>query len=332
MSQILRQSTEVVVVIGPFVDVTDGFTPETGVTLTGADEAELLKASTNATVAITSNAFAAITGCDGWYALTLTTTDTNIVGPLTVMVNDDSVCLPVFARFQVIEEAAYDAIYAASAAPATSAEVAAASSNALVASSNAVVANTTAGAASSNALVANSNVLVVDTVVDAILVDTGTTLDGKLDVIDDFLDTEIAAILVDTGTTLQAELDGIQADTEDIQARLPAALISGRMDSTISAINDVTEAASRIARSTQRIVLGTVGSSSTTSNIVSSSLSPAAGATNQFQGRIVTFQQGTTTANLRGQSTDITASTADGQLVVTPLTTAPVSGDVFVIT
>lgn len=34
----------------------------------------------------------------------------------------------------------------------------------------------------------------------------------------------IAAILVDTGTTLQAELDGIQADTEDIQGRLPAAL------------------------------------------------------------------------------------------------------------
>ncbi len=47
--------------------------------------------------------------------------------------------------------------------------------------------------------------------------------------------TEIADILVDTGTTLQGELDGIQADTEDIQTRLPAALVGGRIDATIDA-------------------------------------------------------------------------------------------------
>lgn len=44
---------------------------------------------------------------------------------------------------------------------------------------------------------------------------------------------DVAAILVDTGTTLQGELDGIQADTEDIQTRLPAALVGGRIDATI---------------------------------------------------------------------------------------------------
>jgi hypothetical protein len=44
---------------------------------------------------------------------------------------------------------------------------------------------------------------------------------------------EIADILEDTGTTLQAELDGIQADTEDIQTRLPAALVNGRMDASV---------------------------------------------------------------------------------------------------
>ena len=232
----------------------------------------------------------------------------------------------------------------------------AAGSNALVASSNALVANATAGVASSNALVANSNIIVVDTVVDAILVDTGTTLDAAIAVTNSnallaaanalvassnalvansnviVVDTVVDAILVDTGTTLQAELDGIQADTEDIQTRLPAALVSGRMDSTVSAINNVTTAAARIARSTQGIVLGTVGSASTTSNIVTSSLDPAAAASDQLKGRIVTFEQGTTTVNLRGQSTDITASTPTGELTATPLTTAPVSGDVFVIT
>lgn len=43
----------------------------------------------------------------------------------------------------------------------------------------------------------------------------------------------LSDVLTDTGTTLQAELDGIQADTEDIQTRLPAALVNSRMDSTI---------------------------------------------------------------------------------------------------
>lgn len=118
MSQILRQSTQVIVVIGPFVDVTDGFTPETGVTLSGADEAELLKGNSSSTTDISGATFAAITGCDGWYALTLTTSLTDTVGALTIMVNDDSVCLPVFARFQVIPAAAYDAMYATGANPA----------------------------------------------------------------------------------------------------------------------------------------------------------------------------------------------------------------------
>lgn len=45
---------------------------------------------------------------------------------------------------------------------------------------------------------------------------------GGLDL--DALNSNVSAILTDTGTTLQAELDGIQADTEDIQSRLPAAL------------------------------------------------------------------------------------------------------------
>lgn len=47
---------------------------------------------------------------------------------------------------------------------------------------------------------------------------------------------ETADILTDTGTTLQGELDGIQADTEDIQSRLPAALVSGRIDASVGAM------------------------------------------------------------------------------------------------
>lgn len=67
------------------------------------------------------------------------------------------------------------------------------------------------------------------------------------------LATDVQAIIVDTGTTLQAELDGIQADTEDIQTRLPAALVSGRMDSSVGAMaaNVITAAATAADFSTE---------------------------------------------------------------------------------
>lgn len=90
----------------------------------------------------------------------------------------------------------------------------------------------------------------LDTEIAAILADTNELQTdwvngGRLDLILDArasqasVDTiggNVDAILVDTGTTLQAELDGIQADTEDIQTRLPAALVSGRMDASTGAM------------------------------------------------------------------------------------------------
>lgn len=59
------------------------------------------------------------------------------------------------------------------------------------------------------------------------------------------IDSNVDAILVDTGTTLQAELDGIQADTEDIQSRLPDALVSGSIKANIThVIGDAVQASS----------------------------------------------------------------------------------------
>lgn len=56
--------------------------------------------------------------------------------------------------------------------------------------------------------------------------------------------TDVAAVLVDTSTTLQGELDGIQADTEDIQSRLPAALTAGgNIKADALAISGSTDAA-----------------------------------------------------------------------------------------
>ena len=130
---------------------------------------------------------------------------------------------------------------------------------------------------------------------------------------------------------VKAETASLQTDTNDIQTRIPAALVGGRMDSNASAINNIATSAARLARSTQGIVTGTVGAASSTTSIVTSALDPAAAVIDQYKGRIVVFQWDTTTVNLRGQATDITANTAAGVLTVTALTTSPVSGDAFVI-
>jgi Rieske Fe-S protein len=92
----------------------------------------------------------------GYYIVVLNATDTATVGELLIAVHESG-ALPVFKTFQVVEEAIYDAIYGGSADLITKVDA-------------------------------------IDTVVDAILVDTGTTLDTKINTIDTVVD----SILVDT--------------------------------------------------------------------------------------------------------------------------------------
>ncbi len=113
---ILRQGATHKVVIGPVVAVGDGFTPVTNLDVATADEAEAIKHDNGTVVDISGYTWAAIATADGYYHLTLHNDISGTVGHLTVVINDDSLCLPVRADFTIIEEAAYDAMYAASAA------------------------------------------------------------------------------------------------------------------------------------------------------------------------------------------------------------------------
>ncbi len=71
-------------------------------------------------------------------------------------------------------------------------------------------------------------------------------LDTQLSAIDNFVDTEITAIqsslttiagYIDTEVgALTTAVAAVQSDTNDIQARLPAALVSGRMDASVGAM------------------------------------------------------------------------------------------------
>lgn len=108
---LLKQSTAATLRVGPFMDATDAVTPETGITLGAADQAEALKHS-GATVDISAATWAAITGCDGWYDLSLTTSHTDTLGMLTIVVQDSSVCGPVFVRAMVLPAMIYDSLVA----------------------------------------------------------------------------------------------------------------------------------------------------------------------------------------------------------------------------
>lgn len=108
----LKADTQTIVTIGPFVDVGDGFTPQTDITLAG-NEAELLKHGSTTVVSIAAATWAAVTSCRGYYSLTLTTSHTDTEGQLTVIVQDDSDCLPVRADFMVVNANVYDSLFAA---------------------------------------------------------------------------------------------------------------------------------------------------------------------------------------------------------------------------
>lgn len=262
--QFLKANTQVIVTVGPFVDITDGLTPETGITLGAADEAELVKHGSTSVVDIAAATWAAVTSADGYYSLTLTTSHTDTEGMLVVIVQDDSVCLPVKAEYMVLAQAAYDSMFGAKDSGYMDVNVKAVSEDTTAADNlelacdnysatrglsgtalPAVAADAAgglpisdAGALDLDTLNTNVSAILTDTgttldgkidtidgIVDAILVDTGTDIPASLTTIDNFLDTEIAAILEDTGTTLPATLATIDGKVDTIDGIVDAILV-----------------------------------------------------------------------------------------------------------
>lgn len=111
--QYIKADTSTKVVIGPVVAVGDGFTPVTTLSLSTADEAEILKHDAAAVTDISAATFAAITSADGYYNLTITASLSDTEGRLTVVINDDSLCLPVRQDFMVVNANVFDSFFAA---------------------------------------------------------------------------------------------------------------------------------------------------------------------------------------------------------------------------
>ena len=108
--QYLRADTITEVVVGPAVAVGDGFTPVTGLVGASADEFELIKHNATTTTVI-AGTLAAITGADGYYALDLNATDCNTEGRLTLLINDDTLILPIRMEFMVLKAQVFDSFF-----------------------------------------------------------------------------------------------------------------------------------------------------------------------------------------------------------------------------
>ena len=251
--QVLKADTAIKVRIGPFVDVSDGFTPETGITLGSADEAELLKANGAATVDISGSTWAAITSCDGWYDLTLTTGNTDTEGTLDIIVQDDSVCLPVHARFQVVNANVFDSLWGTAAADYLQVDTIQVTGTGQTANDNGadinavlVDTNEIQGKLPTNKFMGSSDGADDDTTLNTIATDVAGldgdamrgTDSGATEAKQDIIDTAVDAILADTGTDgVVLKAAGLDADAvAEIWAVAMSDLAAGAPSATASAL------------------------------------------------------------------------------------------------
>lgn len=107
MSFWLKQSTAVTIKLGPFVSNSDGYTPQTSLTISQAD---IRLTKNGGAFAQTNNAAGATHDENGYYGVPLDTTDTNTLGTLRVAVNESG-ALPVWQDFMVVPSNVWDSLF-----------------------------------------------------------------------------------------------------------------------------------------------------------------------------------------------------------------------------
>lgn len=231
--QFLKQSTGVTVLIGPILD-------SSGAAVTGAVIADLNITKNGSTAAMSGNTFTH--SHNGHYLLTLTTTDTNTLGRLSISANNSAHAMPVF-RYTVLVAAMFDAIV----------------TNGNVSILDAAGVRSAVGLATANldtqlstiddfldteiaAIKAKTDNLPTDPADASDIAASFATVNTKLDTIDDFLDTEIAAIKAKTDNLPTDPADqsaveaAITAATSPLATAANLATVAGYLDTEIAAI------------------------------------------------------------------------------------------------
>lgn len=204
--QFLKANTAVDVLIGPFVDDTDGKTAETALTLSQAD----IKLSKNGqTLAQKSDVTAAAHDANGYYNCELDTTDTNTEGTITLIVHETG-ALPVRHEYMVLAEAAYDSLFAAKDTGYMDVNIKAISED-TTAADNAELAFDGTGYGFTNCTIPTVTTLTGHTVQTG---DTYPLASGAAGF--SAINTDVEAILVDTGTTLPATLTTIEGKVDTV--------------------------------------------------------------------------------------------------------------------
>jgi hypothetical protein len=125
---------------------------------------------------------------------------------------------------------------------------------------------------------------------------------------------------------IDAAIAAVQADTNDLQTRLPATLVDGRMDSNVGAINNIVAAAQRLALSAGTIVSGAAVTGVLSTTKMTTDLTEATD--DHYIGRVIIWTSGV----LINQATNITDyNGATKELTFSATTEAPSNGDTFII-
>ncbi len=246
MPGFLRQSTASQSrALGPFIDDTDFKTAETGLTIANTD----IKLVVNGGASANKNSGGGTHRVNGVYGVTFDATDTATVGEVEVSVVVAG-ALPVFDKFFVVEEAVYDALFVAAAPgyvvdqPVNATKIGGTVQTAgdLFGRVGAATGSPTAQTVTDDLLAILTrlpNALVggrIDASVGAMAANVLTATAINADAI------TAAKLAADVTTELQAglatssDLATAQADLDDIQTRIPAALVGGRMDSSVGAM------------------------------------------------------------------------------------------------
>ena len=399
----LKEDTAVEIKIGPFVDQTDGFTPETGLTISQAD---VRLAKNGGDWAQKNESTTLVHEENGWYRCLLDATDTNTSGLLYVAINESG-ALPVWMVFDVLASTAYDAIVAASgtgvianvwawrdgaipvqtvagvpevdvthwigtaAATPTVAGVPEVDITHIIGSVinagmhryfNTAMKTGTADSGTTTTMVdAELTQTDTDYFKDQILVMTSGTLAWqarRITAFDPTTDTvtvspaftqavttqnyiiipfgmvDLAAIngVAQTTTldTIKTETASIQSDTDNLQTRVPAALVGGRMDSSVGAMAANTLTASALAADAvteiRALASGTIDAAT---NVLIEDAALTQADTDYWKGDIFLVTSGPAI----GQARMITAfDPANDRLTISPnLTATPNTGDTYEI-
>jgi len=115
----LKQNTATVITVGPFLDKTDGVTPETALTVTSCHLTLMVDNAGTPTLALDANATASggnndmvhVTNDDaGFYTLELTAANLNYLGGAILAITDAATHVPVFHEFDILPANVYDSL------------------------------------------------------------------------------------------------------------------------------------------------------------------------------------------------------------------------------